>query len=254
MNKKEKIIGILGGMGPEAGVMMQRYINQSAKAILHTKHDADFPDVLHFSMPKHLPDRTNFLIGLEAENPAIEAAKQALFLAHIGQQLGKDVIACVACDTFHASAIWQLFCKNIQACDNLTMVHMVDETIQELKDFLAPPAKIAIFGTIGGLKEKIYESRLVPLGYEITPLTFHQQQDIHKAIYDPHNGLKAHSMATDFAIKLVENVTASLKEQNVQKIILGCTELSLIISSTHDELFLDPMMTVANRLVHLYAE
>lgn len=254
MSKREKIIGIIGGMGPEAGVIMQSYINQAAQKILQTKRDLDFPNIIHLSMPQHIPDRTDFLIGIESENPAIIVAEQANFLAHMGNQLDKDVLACIACDTFHANAIWQPFYKSIEHAENLHIIHMVDETIADLTEQLKPPAKIAIFGTLGNMKEKTYESRLIPLGYEIVPLTPQQQADIHKAIYDPKEGLKAHSHKTDFSFTLVHNVVSMLEKKNVSKIILACTELSMVISAKDHDMFLDPMLSAANRLVHLYEE
>jgi aspartate racemase len=244
-----KIIGIIGGMGPEAGCVLHSYINMAARELLNTSRDEDYPDVMHLSMPRLIPDRTEFLLGLEEVNPAIAAADVTSILNDCAKKFDKSVIACVACDTFHANPIWDAFFQKISTLDNVQMLHLVDEAVAHLKTIVSPPAKIAIFGTLGTYKERIYDARLIPLGYEVIALSHQQQHLMHQVIYDPSYGLKAHSQKTETACNLLDGVVKSLKEQGVDKIILGCTELSIIIPYDTDSIFLDPMAVAAKKLV-----
>lgn len=254
MTNHKKIIGILGGMGPEAGCIMHRYINQAAKEILKTARDDDYPDIIHMSMPQEIPDRTDFLLGLTEENPGLALGDIAILLAGMAETINKSIVACVSCDTFHANPIWHAFSAKIERYDNLQMVHMVDETVQHIHASFAPPAKLALLSTIGTHKEKIYESRLLPLGYDFINLTQKQQHDIHLAIYHPKLGIKANSAKTEFSCNHISDVVQSLKEQGVHKIILGCTELSIVVDYESDAVFIDPMSIAAKKLVRLSME
>jgi aspartate racemase len=254
MIKHNKIIGIIGGMGPEAGCKLHSLINLAAKEIIHTKRDADYPEVIHFSMPETITDRTDYLLGLSDVNPANAVIPMVQMLAEIGQQLKKDLVVCVACNTFHASPIWDGFNEHVSKIENIKIVHLIDVTVEAIQEELAPTASIAILGTIGSIKESVYESRLGPLGYEIVDLTPQQQQDVHKAIYDHEFGLKATSRTTETSCQLLESIVKSLKEQGVDRIILGSTELSIAFSCDTDVIFVDPLAIAAKKLVYISLE
>lgn len=254
MTKHNKIIGILGGMGPEAGCILHQYINHAAKQLLKTEKDEDYPNVIHFAMPSTISDRTDFLLGITEENPAEAVAHIAKMLSMIAQEMDTTIVSCVACNAFHSRPIWDYFYTQVQTLTNLSFVHLVDSTIEAIQEELPPPAKIAIFATTGLNKEKLYESKLAPLGYEILSLTPEQQQDVHHAIYDHEYGLKANSQNTEKACILLQGIVQSLKDQGVNKIIFGCTELSIAFPAGSDSIFVDPMMIVAKKLVRLSAE
>lgn len=251
MTNPHKIIGILGGMGPEAGCLMHRYVNSQARNILITIKDSDHPEIIHYSMPQHITDRSAFLLGHTDINPADELIKQAFLLNDTGKNLNKNIIACVSCDTFHTPRIWEKFTKGIETFEYISMVNMVDETILHIQETYSKQTVFSIFGTLGSRKELLYESRLLPLGYSIVDLDPEQLNIIHQVIYNPTYGVKATSIATKTACNMIISVVKLLKEQGVQKIILGCTELSLFFPERKDNLFIDPMLLTANRLVHM---
>lgn len=251
MTNQNRIIGILGGMGPEAGCLMHRYVNSEAKNILHTIKDADHPSIIHYSMPEYITDRSAFLLGHTDKNPADELIKQAQLLNDTGRKLNKKIIASVSCDTFHAPRIWQTFIKAVENLEYVSMINMVNETISFIQETYPKQTLFSIFGTLGSRKEMLYESRLLPLGYQVIDLDPEQLNAIHQVIYNPSYGVKANSIATETACNMMASVVKLLKEQGVQKIILGCTELSLFFPDGKNNLFIDPMLLTAKKLVQL---
>ena len=60
------MIGIVGGVGPYAGLDLTRKIFDQTKAV----SDQDYLSVVLLSMPQQIEDRTSFLLGQTSINPA----------------------------------------------------------------------------------------------------------------------------------------------------------------------------------------
>ncbi len=61
MLQKAAIIGIIGGMGPEAGRILHGLIIEETKKLRHVSQDQDHCDVLHFALPSIIPDRATYI-------------------------------------------------------------------------------------------------------------------------------------------------------------------------------------------------
>src|SRR5260221_8759967 len=128
MSQHNKIIGNIGGMGPEAGVMLHQYVNFAARKILKTKKDADYPDVIHLALPDGISDRTDYLLGLTDENPADAVISIAEILSQIGRKRNLPILATIACVTFHTRPLWEKFISGISKLDNISFVSLLDST------------------------------------------------------------------------------------------------------------------------------
>jgi len=96
MNKQDKIIGIVGGMGPRAGLELHN------KIILKTNatNDQSHVSVAHISFSNRIPDRTAYLNNEVPENPAFAIKKIVKMLHEVGAQcIG------IPCNTSHVPEI-----------------------------------------------------------------------------------------------------------------------------------------------------
>jgi len=135
MASRGKHIGIIGGSGPEAGILFAQALVDAKKLILGTlyKTDKDAPSFTLLSLPNiggpHLPDE--FTVGSTAREELWTSLQSAI---HI---LAPTVdLLCIACNTLHVfePEIRDLLCK--LALENGTrceFVSMVDATLVEIQ-------------------------------------------------------------------------------------------------------------------------
>ena len=91
------IIGIVGGVGPYAGLDLNRKIFDNT---LTSGTDQDHLDVILFSAGKRVPDRTEYLLGREDVNPA-----GGLFEVLCALEAAGAALAGIACNTAHSERI-----------------------------------------------------------------------------------------------------------------------------------------------------
>src|SRR5690349_15710985 len=89
------VIGIVGGVGPEAGGILYQYITMYTSASCDQEHLS----VILMSFPKYIADRTDFIKGKTAANPACEIAAVIRKLYMAGAR-----IMGIACNTSHVPA------------------------------------------------------------------------------------------------------------------------------------------------------
>ena len=113
--KKEKVIGIMGGMGPEAGADIFLDIT----AATHAKCDEEHLHIIMDSNPK-MPSRQDAILhGGESPVPAMVATAQNLVRA------GADVII-IGANTAH------YFYDAVSAQVGVPFLHIIDETVKEM--------------------------------------------------------------------------------------------------------------------------
>ena len=118
------MIGIVGGVGPLAGLDLQ------AKIVAQTAagRDQEHLPVLSLSWPGPIPDRTEYLLGQVAENPAGALLAQLRLLAAAGAS-----VAGIPCNTAHAPAIFDVVRAGLAAFDRpLRLLHMIDDVAAAL--------------------------------------------------------------------------------------------------------------------------
>ncbi len=239
------LIGILGGMGPQAGIDMAEKLTAHTPARLDQEH---VPFIL-FSLPGRIPDRTSFLFGDEDVNPAEAIADQFEKMALTGV-----TTAVMACNTAHAGPIFDVAMEILSKRGVVLEIrHLIRETAAYIKRELPGVSRVGVLGTRGTYRLQIYEDalnreKLVP----ILPSDFVRDQHINQALYDPGYGLKAHSNpateeARNHLITAIEDVSA----RGAEAIVLGCTELPLAIkdSSIGGLPILDPARIMVDLLI-----
>ena len=240
--QKEKVIGVVGGVGPFAGIDLQRKISE--QTIAHK--DQDYLTVLSVSQPNQICDRTDYLLGKEATNPAIALAQQLILLDKMGAH-----VAGIPCNTAHAPPIFDLVKVLLaEANCSVRLLHMIEETAVSIRTLYPTVKTIGILSTTGTYRTQIYSQLLEPMGYTaVTPDLALQENVIHPAIYDPDYGIKS-GMFAQARVELLRGVVA-LQEKGAELIILGCTEIPLVFPETKigSTILVDPTKALARALI-----
>ena len=219
----DQVIGIVGGMGPEAGVTLCNYILANTKAAADQEHLS----LMLMSFPGHIPDRTAFLEGSPVNNPAYKIAE---IIGRL-ENAGAGVVA-IACNTCHVPEIFDVIQSELyKARSSVKLLSMPQETLAYLKTHHRPVKRLGLMTTNGTYHSGLYENLLRENGYEvILPGPALQRSCIHRMIYDPVFGIKANpGHLTPEVIALTGTAMDFFNEHGAQAILLGCTELSQLI-------------------------
>lgn len=240
----EKWVGVVGGVGPFAGIDL---LGKIASQTLAGQDQAHLT-VLNWSQPGSIVDRTEFLLGHVPENPAYALATQVKQLAI----MGAGVVG-IPCNTAHAPAIFETIRVEVeQAGCTITLLNMIEEVGRFLREQLPTINRIGVLSTTGTYRAGVYPAILEPLGFTaVLPAALLQTDKIHPAIYHPIYGIKACGLVTEQAKQDLCSGIEALKSAGAQAIILGCTELPLAFPEpTASGLpLIDPTLILARALV-----
>jgi aspartate racemase len=200
------------------------------------------------SFPEDITDRTAFLEGIEPVNPATAITRVIRKL----EAAGATVIG-IACNTAHAPRIYRVIENELEQLNSsVHLVNMPFETCRYIKETYPHVKRVAVMATNGTYHSAIYTNWLHEFGYEvILPDYTFQDEVIHKMIYDPSFGLKANSKHISPQVQLsVKQALQLFKEKNADAVILGCTELSLVLEEGEMEgmRVIDSAMSMARAL------
>lgn len=239
------LVGILGGMGPQAGLDMA----EKLIAMTSTQRDQDHIPFLLFSLPESVPDRTAFLLGESSVNPAFAIASQLETMAKMGV-----TVAVMACNTAHAAPIFDAVLDQLREKKvNLSILNLVEETVAYIRRQYPGVEKVGILGTQGTYRAKLYDRAIEGAGLKaILPHPDVRNDDIHAALYGPQFGIKTNPGAvTEEARKRVLSAIRHLHQYGAEVIVLGCTELPLAVKEERidDIPILDPAKIMAEKLI-----
>ena len=241
----EKVIGIVGGVGPFAGLDLQKKILEQTEA--HC--DQDHLTVVSVSQPNKIVDRTEYLLGQVAHNPAAAFVVQLRTLERAGVQ-----VAGIPCNTAHAPAIFGEIVAGLQReASCLKLLHMIEETAVFLHRHYPHIHNIGILSTTGTYLTNIYPQALAQFSLTaVVPDRAMQEDVVHTAVYHPTYGIKACGVVTTKARESLITAVRALQAKGAEAIILGCTEMPLAITETtlFDLPIIDPTRILARALIH----
>ncbi len=219
-------LGILGGLGPMATVYFYDMLVRHTKATC----DQDHLDVIINSRAS-TPDRTSYILGQSTENPFDIMARDAQRLV----TFGADVLA-IPCNTAH------YFYDRLNETISVPILNMVEETVLEAK--ARGCCRVGILATSGTVQTGTYSRMCERHGLEFVCPDESHQQDLMNVIYGDIKQGKRPDMARFFA------VADSLKRQGCTRVILGCTELSIIKKDEQlDAFYIDSMSVLAKNAI-----
>jgi aspartate racemase len=238
------VIGIVGGIGPFAGLDLQRKILDQTIAA----RDQDHLPVISVSWPGPIPDRTEYLLGRVAKNPAYPILDQLRRLAAAGA-----TVVGIPCNTAHAPAIFDVIRAGVTGFERpLRLLNMIDETAAHIQARHSALRTIGVLSTTGTWQVGLYPAALEPRGFRIVvPDAELQTEVIHPAIYHPEYGIKAAGRVTPRAQADLERGVNDLRRRGAEAIILGCTEMPLAFpeGSFEGVPLIDPTLVLARALI-----
>ena len=217
------MIGIVGGVGPYAGLDLAKNVFDNTLADTDQEH---LPLVM-MSVPETILDRTEYLLNIVKDNPGRAIAEVILRMEAAGA-----IVAGIPCNTAHQKDIIGLT-KQVLAENNseIKLLSVIDETIKAIIADYSGLKKIGILSTTGTYQFNIYSEPLINARLEpIVPTFDIQEKIVHPAIYNKEYGIKAKSNpVTDRARTDLLAMIDLLKLKGAELIIKGCTEIALAI-------------------------
>lgn len=199
-----KTIGILGGMGPEATILlMQKVLN----AVPDARDDADhIPMVVHQN--PQVPSRIKALIEGTGDDPAP-------VLAHMTQDLEKAGVSALAmpCNTAHHYA------PVVAAASRLPFLNMLDLTADHLAQ--AGAKRVGMLASPATRLTRVFEAPFSNRG--LSPLTLPDDDALLQVI----RAVKAGKPAAETGPAL-SRLAQVLLDQGADHLLVACTELSLL--------------------------
>ncbi|PSN15863.1 aspartate racemase [filamentous cyanobacterium CCT1] len=203
-----KTIGLIGGMSWESSLEYYRILNQTTRAKLGGLHSAkivlfsvDFADLAAMQHEGHWDGISAILV---------EAAQQL-------QMAGASMVLLCA-NTMH------LLSDDIEACISVPLVHIADVTAAVIK--AQGLGRVGLLGTKFTMEQDFYRQRLIDRhGLEVLIPNESSRTAVHQIIYDElcQGQFKPDSRRAVLAI------CQELAAAGAEGVILGCTELELLV-------------------------
>lgn len=203
-------IGMIGGLGPAATVDLFDKIVKATPATNDQEHIK-----LAIEENPQVPDRTACLLH-DGKDPTVA-------MYHAAKRLegdGCDVII-VPCNTAHA------FLPTIAPRLRIPFVDMQMATLEDIKARFPEP-RIGLLATSGTIATGIYGNKARALGLPLSVPDEEHQKLVMSAIYGP-KGAKAGFCDGVCKDELLAAAQYLVEEHNCNVLILGCTELPLIL-------------------------
>jgi len=214
------MIGVVGGIGPYAGLDLFYKILNRTKAACDQEH---LP-ISMLSVPHSIPDRTEFLLGNSKINPATTISKVICALYNQG-----STVIGLPCNTAHAKPIFNEIIERIPK--EVKLVHMINEVSKFIKNKYPSIENVGILSTMGTSISHVYPdcfSQYRLNGIQVSEEI--QKNYISPAIYSKDHGIKAQSNpVTAQAKKELLKGIDYLDKEGAEIIIMGCTEIPLAI-------------------------
>lgn len=220
---ERKAIGIVGGVGPYAGLDL----NQKIYACTRIEREQDHLEIYLLSCPSLIEDRTEFLLHPDTvENPGNAILGVIRKLAAIGAE-----IVGIPCNTSHAAPILDVVERGIASAGlPITFVHLIRETVEFVRSNHPGVAKVGLLATNGTCRSGVYAKAFAEAGIEALTPPPDRQVLVHKAIYDPAYGIKCHpNPISRQAVAALSEAGAEMVAAGAQAVIMGCTEIPLAL-------------------------
>ena len=208
---REKVIGVLGGLGPWATVDFFEKILRLTPA----QRDQDHLRILIDNNPK-IPDRSPAIFGTgEDPTPALVATAKNL------ERAGADFLV-IPCNTAHA------FYDRIQAAVSIPVLHIMEEVAAAASQEVPDLRIVGVLATAATMASGLYHRAFARIGVDVIGPDSAGQVVVDQAIY----GVKAGRMGPEVTRGLVE-VVEGLVVRGAQALVLGCTELPFVLRPAH---------------------
>jgi aspartate racemase len=204
-----KTIGLIGGMSWESTVPYYRIINETIKESLGGLHSAQL--VLH-SVDFHDIEQMQRTGEWEAAGARLAAAARSV------QAAGADFLV-LCTNTMHKVA------ASIEAAVTIPLLHIADPTAVEIKQ--AGYGTVGLIATRFTMEQAFYRERLSHRhGLRVLVPGEKDREIIHRVIYDE----LCLGLVKSESREAYLHIMKALAAQGAEAIILGCTEISMLVN------------------------
>lgn len=226
-----KTIGLIGGMSWESTVTYYQIVNELVKEQLGGLHSAK---VLLYSVDFQ---------EIEECQAKGEWGKSADILATAAQNLeqaGADFIV-ICTNTMHKIA------PQIQSKIDIPILHIAEATAEKLLE--SKISTVALLGTKYTMKQDFYKEKLIAAGLKVLIPNENDVELVNRVIYDELClGIISMESKREYG-----RIISQLKSQGAQGVILGCTEIGLLIKQEESELPVFDTTQIHARKAAMYA-
>jgi aspartate racemase len=224
-------IGILGGMGPQASAKLYELIIRGTQNYISVPVDDDYPDIVLLNIP--IP---NFI----SNKDRLPEARQVLIERTKLLEKAGCTINGIACNTVH------ILLPELQATTSVPFLAIPQLVAEQIKS--AGFRRVGLLATPTTLGSPIYDQALDGIAELIRPNAVFAKQ-IEQCIYKQLRGALTAGEQAEFK----RRVAQFTKQSNLEAVILGCTELSLVYGeSVGDERVIDTLQLLAEGLLRAY--
>lgn len=227
----DTILGIIGGMGPEATVTFYNRI------IKHTtvNKDQDHFRIIIDSNSK-IPDRTDAILN-NAASPLPALIETVKNLERAGVQ-----VAAIPCITAH------YFIEELNKNTSIEIIHAFKEMNKVILTKHSSLKKIGILTTSGTISTKLF-NKFMPDLEILYPDNDSQNNEVMESIYGD-NGIKKIG-PTKYNTNLILSAGNKLIKKGAEIIIAGCTELGIVLKNdSFSVILIDPLDILAESLIN----
>lgn len=204
-----RVLGLLGGMSWESTVPYYRRINERVRERAGGLHSArivlysvDFADI------ERLQHRGEW----DAAGRMLAEAAQAL------ERAGAEALV-ICTNTMHRVA------PQIRAQIRMSLLHVADATAARIRE--AGFDTVGLLGTRFTMEQDFYRGRLAELGIATLIPDAAQRETVHRVIYDE----LCQGVIEDSSREAYRKIMADLVRAGAQALILGCTEIGLLVGA-----------------------
>jgi len=218
-------LGIIGGLGPLASSYLYELITKNTKA----DKDQEHLNIVILSHPT-IPDRTAYIINESMDDPYPYLLDDCKTL----QNMGVKMIS-IPCNTscyFH---------EKLQNEIDVPINNLVKNTVKYINE--RGFKKVAVLATKGTIKSNLYQKELEKNGIDyICPKTDEVMEIIYGYV----------KSGRDVSPEKFKNIT---KDIDVDGIILGCTELSILKGKLNlDDKYIDPLEIEVKNILNFFGK
>jgi aspartate racemase len=227
MTARRPVVGILGGMGPEATIELMRRVLLATPAM----DDSDHLHLLVDSNPD-VPSRIAALIDKTGASPEPELVRMAERLAGAGAEA-----LAIACNTAHA------YVPALTRAVNIPLLDMIELTAEHIAAMKLGHRRVGILASTAVVDLGIYDKALARHG--IGTVAPQRQSELMKLIKAVKRGDTGPTTRQTFS-----QIAEELMKYDTDLLLIACTELSLLAESINeDALCVDALDVLVREIV-----
>ncbi|MGI9531838.1 aspartate/glutamate racemase family protein [Lutimonas sp.] len=202
-----KKIGLIGGMSWESTLLYYKLLNEKVKQLRGGSHSANCViESVDFAEIAELQANDDW--------PALDSLMQERANSLVSS--GAEMIL-VCANTMH------LCVPAIEQCTTIPVIHIAEVTADEIKAFSLK--KIALLGTKFTMEKAFFKDILQKRGIEVLVPDPSARNQVHDIIYNE----LIHGIMKEESKRIYISVIQDLISQGAEGVILGCTEIPLLI-------------------------